>query len=40
MPDQLYRPFDGNYEKLDEIGPACFAPIALLEGIEFEEVTE
>lgn len=40
VPENLYDRFGPNYQKLDGIGPACFAPIQLLEGIVFEEVME
>ena len=40
VPELLFEQFDPKYEMLDGIGPACFAPIELLAGAEFDEVVE
>jgi len=40
MPMELYERFEPKIQKLDGIGPACFAPIELLRGMKFEEVQE
>jgi hypothetical protein len=40
MPLEMYHQFEPVYEKLDGIGPACFAPIELLRGVSFQEVLE
>ena len=40
VPEELYDRFDRGPDKLNGIGPARFAPIALLGGKVFEEVTE
>ena len=38
MPIELYNQFEPIYDKLDGIGPACFAPIEVLRDVVFEEV--
>src|SRR5438270_1338564 len=40
VPVELYEQFELKLEKLDGIGPACFAPISLLRNVRFDEVQE
>lgn len=40
VPEELYEQFAPKYDKLDGIGPATFAPIGLLRGRRFDEVSE